>query len=171
MTDTDTAKQHLDAGIDAFVSNDIETSVTRFSEALEADPGFAMAYVSRAAANMRLERPEEALSDLNQAIGLTPDHARAYHLRGLAHVKLEDNEKALQDFDNAIQLDPEYGAAYYSRSMIYGDMGMSMASFEDIQMYTHLTEKRLQEFSNENNIWRSEHLRVEEAGAADVMNR
>lgn len=171
MADQYTAKERLDQGIDAFVSNDIETSVARFSEALDADPEFQMAHVSRAAAYMRLERPEDALADLDRAIELAPDHARAYHLRGLAHVKLEDNEKALQDFDKAIELNPEYGPAFYSRSMIYDDMGMGNASFEDIQMYTHLTEKRIQEFSNENNIWRSEHLRVEEAGAADVMNR
>ncbi|MFP4532185.1 MAG: hypothetical protein ACLFNS_05840 [Desulfobacterales bacterium] len=30
-------------------------------------------------------------------------------------------------------------------------------------------EKRLEEFANENNIWRSAHMAVEEAGAADVM--
>jgi len=40
---------------------------------------------------------------------------------------------------------------------------------EDLKMFKFLTEKPLEEFANENNIWRSAHLAVEDAGAADVM--
>jgi hypothetical protein len=36
-------------------------------------------------------------------------------------------------------------------------------------MFSHLTEKRIEEFANEHNVWRSAHLAVEEEGLTDVM--
>jgi hypothetical protein len=38
-------------------------------------------------------------------------------------------------------------------------------------MATHLTEVNIETFANQNNIWRSHHLKVEGMGAADPMDR
>jgi hypothetical protein len=38
-------------------------------------------------------------------------------------------------------------------------------------MVTHLTEYNIQSFADENNIWRSQHLKLEQTGVADVMDR
>jgi hypothetical protein len=40
-------------------------------------------------------------------------------------------------------------------------MGRPEQATEDIRMVTHLTELNIESFSNENNVWRSQQLRLE----------
>ena len=155
----------------AFVNNDFATAVDRFTEAIEEEPESALAHVSRGAAFARLERQEDSIRDFDKAIELKPDYARAYHLRGLEYEKSGDHEKALKDFDKAIGLDPEYGAAYYSRSAVHAKTGNEELAQEDIEAVTMLTERNVNAFANENNVWRSHHLKLEAEGVADVMDR
>ncbi len=171
MNDTQAIQTTFDEGVHAFVQNDIDTSVEKFSRVIEEDANYRLAHVSRGAAYLRLERVDDALADFDRAVEIDPSHAKAYHLRGLAYAKQGKNEQALENFNRAIELDPEYGAAYYSRSTIQSHLGHHDAAFDDIQMYTALTEQNVQAFANENNIWRSQHLRVESDGAADPMYR
>jgi hypothetical protein len=43
---------------------------------------------------------------------------------------------------------------------------------EDIEMVTHLTNVNIETFARENNIWRSQHLKLEETGdLTDVVDR
>jgi hypothetical protein len=50
-------------------------------------------------------------------------------------------------------------------------MGHTDLASEDIEMVTHLTNKEIETFANENNVWRSQHLRLEEMEVADVFDR
>ncbi|UCF93388.1 MAG: tetratricopeptide repeat protein [Desulfobacterales bacterium] len=102
---------------------------------------------------------------------MAPQYAKAYHLRGLAHEKAGDCARALQDFDQAVDLDPEYGAAYYSRANLRTKMGQTDLATEDIEMVTHLTELEIERFSNDNNVWRSQQLRLEALDPDLVMER
>ena len=71
-----------------------------------------------------------------------------------------------------IDLDPEYGAAYYSRANLHFNMGNEDRAMEDVEMVTHLTNVNIETFANEKNIWRSQHLKLEEtADLTDVMDR
>ena len=108
-----------------------------------------------------MNRLEEALDDFNRAIGIDPDYARAFHLRGLVAEKQGADARALEDFSRAIDIDPEYGAAYHSRATLHTKMGHEDLAVEDIAMVQHLTNKNIETVANENNIWRSQHLRLE----------
>jgi tetratricopeptide (TPR) repeat protein len=169
MADKNTMETLFEEGVRAFVSGEFEKSESRFSRLIETEPRFSLAYVSRGAARLRLEKLSQAIEDFDTAVGLNPDSPRAFHLRGLARERLGAGQSALEDLDRAIELDPEYGAAYHSRSAVLSRMGREDAAFEDMKAYTHITEKKLREFANEHNIWQSRHLAVEEAGLADVM--
>ena len=92
-------------------------------------------------------------------------------LRGLVFEKTGDDPGALGAFNRAVDLDPEYGAAYYSRATLHTKMGREDLAAEDMQMVTHLTNVNIETFANENNIWRSHQLRLEEMDAADPMDR
>lgn len=72
-----------------------------------------------------------------------------------------DSDKALADFTRALDIDPEYGAAYYSRATLLTKMGQEDEAAEDMRMVTHLTNVNLENFANDNNIWRSRHMQVE----------
>lgn len=161
----------FDRGVKDFVENHIGRSIEAFTAVIARDPRHRLAYSSRGVAYLRMERVREAIEDFNHAIELDPGHARSYHLRGLAFEKLGDLDQAVANFNEAIRFDPEYGAAYYSRSTLLSMMGNIDQAFEDLQMYTSLTEKNLSEYMSENNIWHSRQLNLEETGAADVMDR
>jgi tetratricopeptide (TPR) repeat protein len=171
MTHNNSLNEAFERGMNAFVNDNFSESVEEFTRAIEIDPDFALTYVSRGAALMKMQRIEESIADFDHAIELDPDYPKTYHLRGLARVEVEDHEGALEDFGNAIDLDPDYGPAYYSRATLQIKLGREDLATEDIEMVNVLTEMNTQEFANENNIWRSHHLRLEEMGAADPMNR
>ena len=142
-----------------------------FTDVINHDPSSALAYLSRGAAYTRLERTDDSISDFTKAIELKPDYARAFHLRGLEFEKKGDSEKALRDFNRALELDPDYGAAYFSRAASHSKAGHEDLAKEDIEMVTMLTERNINEFANENNIWRSHQLKLEADDIADVMDR
>jgi Tfp pilus assembly protein PilF len=165
------AQKHFQEGMAEFVGRNYETCIDALSKTLELDPDFILARLSRGAAYLRMEKTEEAGADFDRVIESDPDHARAYHLRGLALEKSGDDRAALNNFSHAIELDPEYGAAYYSRATLHIKMGQEDLAAEDMQMVTHLTNLNIETFANENNIWRSHQLRLEEMDAADPMDR
>jgi len=148
-------------GMHEFLNNNFERSIEILSEAAELDPLRTLTFVSRGSAYLKLNRLEEALADFNHAIDLDPSYARAFHLKGLVKEKQGDDSGALDDFNRAIEINPEYGAAFNSRATLHTKMGHEDLAVEDIVMVQHLTNKNIETFANENNIWRSQHLKLE----------
>jgi tetratricopeptide (TPR) repeat protein len=150
-------------GMLEFLNNNWERSIELLSEAAELDPARKLTFVSRGSAFLKQDRVEEALADFSHAIELDPEYARAFHLRGLAEEKAGDDTAALNDFNRAIEIDPEYGVAYHSRATLHTKMGHEDQAMEDIAMVQHLTNRNLETFANESNVWRSQQMRVEAA--------
>ena len=171
MKNNDIKNEAFRRGMDAFVDNNFSESVEEFTKVIEIDPEFRLAYVSRGAALMKMDRNKEAIADFDQAIELDPNHPKAFYLRGLARTERGDHEGALTDFGNAIDLNPDYGPAYYSRAALQLELGREDLAANDIQMVQVLTEMNTQTFANDNNIWRSQHLRLEEMGVVNPMER
>jgi tetratricopeptide (TPR) repeat protein len=161
MSDIDKAQNKFEEGMADFVSQNFGESIELLSQAIELNPAFALAFKSRGAAYLRLNKTQEAIADFNTVVEMDPDNARAYHLRGLAYEKFGDNDKALDDFNRALALKSNYGAVYYSRASLNNKMGRTEQATEDIRMVTHLTEVNIETIANDNNIWRSQHLRLE----------
>lgn len=171
MPKSDNAREHFQKAMEEFVGQNYEDSIDAFTRAIEIDPELKLAVMSRGSAYFKLDRFEEARRDFDRVVEIDPNNARAFHLRGLVHDKTGDHQSALADFDSAIAIDPAYGAAYYSRANLHSKMGSADLATEDIQMATHLTEVNIEKFANENNVWRSQQLRVEDMGGADPMVR
>ena len=161
MSTNHAAQKMFEEGMVEFKNNNYGQSIERLSQAIALDPEFTLAFKSRGAAYLRLDKAGEAIADFSSVVALKPGNARAYHLRGLAHEKSGDNDKALADFNKALELAPNYGAAYFSRANLYSKLGDSELATEDIRMVTHLTEVNIETFANDNNVWRSQQLRLE----------
>jgi tetratricopeptide (TPR) repeat protein len=149
-------------GMYAFVNENYENSIALFIQAAEIKPDNKLVFVSKGAAHLKLDRAEEALIDINRAIEIDENYAKAYHIRGLINEKIGNDDEALSDFTHAIDLDPEYGAAYNSRATLHAKMGNEDLATEDIMVIQSLTNIILETFANENNVWRSQQLRVEQ---------
>jgi len=161
MSDNNEAQKKFEDGMAEFVNHDYGQSIEHLSQAIELDPAFTLAFKSRGAAYLRLDKAAQAIADFNAVLELDPANARAYHLRGLAYEQTGENDKALDDFNRALDLKADYGAVYYSRANLNNKMGRVEQATEDIRMVTHLTEVNIETCSNANNIWRSQQLRLE----------
>jgi tetratricopeptide (TPR) repeat protein len=161
MSDNIDAQKKFEEGMADFVDHQYEQCLKHLSRAIELDPAFTLAFKSRGAAHLRLDKADEAIADFSAVVDLDPGNARAYHLRGLAYEKIGDNEKALSDFNRAIEIKSDYGAVYFSRANLNKKMGRAEQAADDIRMVTHLTEVNIETFSNDNNVWRSQQLRLE----------
>ena len=168
MSINNLAREKFEEGMTDFVGRNYGRSIDLLSQAIELDPRFTLALKSRSAAYLKLDKVREAIADMNAVIELAPENARAYHMRGLAFDKSGDFDRALEDFGQALKLYPDYGAAYYSRASLHNKMGHSDLAGEDIQMVTRLSEVNIESFANENNVWRSRHLRLESMYDDDI---
>jgi tetratricopeptide (TPR) repeat protein len=84
---------------------DSDLAIARF-------PGMGEAFVNRGAALLNLNRPQDALTDLNKAITIGLDKVHlAYYNRGLAKEKLNDPRGAFADYKKALDLDPTFTTA------------------------------------------------------------
>ncbi len=163
MREKKSANDLFQAGMTAFANNDFEKTVELFTRTIDQDPENKLAFVSRGAAYLKQNLLDQARNDFDRAIAIDPDYARAYHMRGLASEKQRDDAAALADFNRAIELDPEYGAAYYSRATIHAKLDDTEKAQEDIEMVTHLGNRNMESFMNDNNVWQTQHMHLEDA--------
>jgi tetratricopeptide (TPR) repeat protein len=161
MSDHKDVNHVYNDGMYEFINNNFEKSIEILSAAAKLDPGRKLTFVSRGSAYLKLNQLDKAMEDFNQAIEIDPEYARAFHLRGLVEEKRGADDRALDDFNRAIDIDPEYGVAYHSRATLHTKMGREDLAVDDIAMVQHLSNKNIETFANDNNIWRSQHLRLE----------
>ncbi len=150
------------------MNNKLGVSLDLLHEILNADSEDRLARLARGSVYLKMGHTENAAGDFSKAIELNPNHPKAYHLRGLAREMADENEHALADFGKAIDIDPDYGAAYYSRATLLTKMGREDDAAEDMKMVTHLTNLNLENFANDNNVWRSRQLQLEEMLKTEV---
>jgi tetratricopeptide (TPR) repeat protein len=146
-----------------FMKENFGVSIDLLNDILAEDHDDKLALMARGSTYLKMDNIQNAIEDYDRVILTDPNYAKAYHLRGLAREKAGDDENALDDFNQALTLDPQYGAAYYSRATLLNKMGRHDAAAEDMQMVAHLTELNVESHANENNVWRSRQLQVEDA--------
>jgi len=94
-------------GNEAFVDDDYELAVKKYSEAIELNAYDAEFYLKRAAAYMKLENYQAAVADTSSAASLQPTNCKAHTRKGMALFHLEDFKAAKQAFLDALELDKE----------------------------------------------------------------
>lgn len=107
-------EESKEKGNTAFKAKDYEAAVTHYTEGIENDPFnkniVGTLYANRAAANLKLKRHKEAISDCDKAIEINDGYAKAYLRRGEIRMEIGEYEEASRDFNKAHQLDPSLGA-------------------------------------------------------------
>jgi tetratricopeptide (TPR) repeat protein len=98
---------------------DYDKAIEEFEQAIQLDPGNALAYVGRGEACLGKEAYDKAITAFDNAIRFDPNNAAYYCNRGLAWLGKEACDKAITDFDNAIRLDPNNAAYYCDRGLAW----------------------------------------------------
>jgi tetratricopeptide (TPR) repeat protein len=136
-------------------------SIDLLNELIDTDPDDKLALLARGSVYLKIGNTENAIGDFSRTLQIDSSHPKAYHLRGLAREMAGDDDEALKDFNKAIDIDSEYGAAYYSRATLLTKMGQEDLALEDMKMVNHLSNRNIESFANENNLWRSRQLQTE----------
>lgn len=86
---------------------------------------------NRAAAYLQLDRPEDALPDLEIALARIPEDGFTAVLAGSAYLDLDRAAEAVAAFDAAVRAEPAYASAWIGRSAAFVELGMSTLAIED----------------------------------------
>ena len=144
-----------------FMKDKFGISIDLLNEIIDMDPDDKLALLARGSVYLKMGNTENAIGDFSRTLQIDSKHPRAYHLRGLAREMAGDDDEALKDLNKAIDIDSEYGAAYYSRATLLTKMGREDSALEDIKRVSYLSNRNIESFANENNVWRSRHLQME----------
>jgi tetratricopeptide (TPR) repeat protein len=121
-------RSDLKSGIDALRRHDDAQAVAFFTSAIDSGDlsraNLALAYYYRGAEYLKLDRPDEAIADLDRAIGMEPRRfPAAYSDRGIAYRRKGDYGKAIADYGEAIRLWPHWHDWYLNRGIAHAANG------------------------------------------------
>ena len=162
MNEDTTINDNVSRALNAYAREHYQESIRLFDSVLSVNQDHRLSLLSRGSAYLKSNRLDKALMDFDRVVTLYPAYARAYHLRGVVKATRGDDLEALKDFDKAIELDAAYGAAYASRGAVHQRLGHRELAAEDMTMVTNLTQVNLEAYNIENNVWQTQHMRVED---------
>jgi tetratricopeptide (TPR) repeat protein len=110
-------------------------------------PGAGRIYYNRGTEWLKLDRPDQAIPDLQRATQLTPKLSAAFGNLGQAYAAVKKYELAIAAFSRAIELDRQLAAPmnykhYYGRAIALEAQGQITAAAADYQVSCRLNGKR-----------------------------
>ncbi|KAJ2995748.1 cytochrome c oxidase subunit 1 [Globomyces sp. JEL0801] len=111
-----------------------------FNVAIQLDPKFFDAYLTRASFNHSNGRFGKAIEDCDEALYIEPTSIAAHILRGTCKSKLDQQTHAILDFSKAISIDKTSHFAYYNRALAYQCAKDFIAAIRDYSIVILLTE-------------------------------
>ncbi len=105
-----------------YKNGDYQGAITEYTQAIQLNPGDALAFCCRGVAYYRLGYAANAMSDYNHSIKLDPNLSMAYYRRGFLHYISKDYLSAIDDYNKSIALQPDFALAYSNRSYAYRDL-------------------------------------------------
>jgi tetratricopeptide (TPR) repeat protein len=128
-----TAQEHFER---AYASEDIETKIAEYDEAIRLNPDYSEAFNNRGNDRRAQGDLAGASADYDEPIRLDPGNAAAFNNRGTARYDRGDLAGAIADYDEAIRLDPGDATALYNRGNVRrvdGDLAGAIADFEAVR--------------------------------------
>lgn len=133
---------YYNRGLARFDLEDYEGAVSDYDQSLIHSPALPNArkadiYNDQAVAYLALNRPQQALADLNQALELNQADSRAYFNRACCHHQMGNWEASLKDYDRLLAVNPDYPQAFFNRAILHQQMGHTQAAIADLSQAAH----------------------------------
>ncbi len=116
-----TLQELWQAGELAFESNDVETALRHFNQALEMDPDQPRTWNYLGGVHFVKGDYLKSLLHFKQAYSLNPGDARACNNIGTAYEHLDQFDKAEQFYLRAIEIDGGYAVPYRNLGVLYAE--------------------------------------------------
>ncbi len=108
----DNARLLLNVGLWEKGNRLLDPSVLTFTQAIQCDPGFAMAWYQLGDAHLAQGREAEALHDQREAVRLDPDNFQYHHHLAYLLFKTHQVEEAQVQWEETIRLNPSFPEPY-----------------------------------------------------------
>lgn len=132
LKETKGAYEDLDKGYEALLKGKVEKAYKLAESGIDIEPREAHLYNLKGKAELKMDRPYDALRSFNKAIALNNHYFDFYLQRGLLEEKLGDDAAAKRDLARSQELLPS-AEAYYSLGEIAlraGDRHAALANFQ-----------------------------------------
>ena len=100
------AAEHFAAGEKHFKNADYESAIAELSKAIELVQNNIDYYLRRAMTWTKLQKPQDAISDLDEVIKMNPGLDYVYNLKGVCCRAVKDYKRAVEAYEKAIELNP-----------------------------------------------------------------
>jgi tetratricopeptide (TPR) repeat protein len=130
-TDPTAADIYFYIGESLRYQNRLGEALEQFNQAIDANPGFAPAYLARARVQQVLTPRTDVRADLMKAVETDPNFAEARLARAAYWLKAGEVESALEDLDSAVTLIPDSPLLYAYRAEARLQNGQSAAALDD----------------------------------------
>jgi suppressor of G2 allele of SKP1 len=106
VSKVDQAKQIISEANAAFVDEEFQKALTKFTEAIALDGSNSEYYSKRSHCHFQMENYTDSIADAKKAIELDTNNAKAYFRKGMAAFSLDEFETAKAAFTKAQELAP-----------------------------------------------------------------
>ena len=111
----------------------LDSSVVMYTSSLAINPNSGRTYYNRAVALVRLQRPQEALADLDRAQALLGSaNVNLHPTRGDAYLQLQRYREAASEYDRAIERGARDAMIYNNRGIARWNLGDQAGAEADI---------------------------------------
>ena len=118
-------------GVVYYKMGEYQKATKDFSQAIQLNPRYALAYYNRGNAYNAAGDLDRSLADFNRSIEINPDYANAYNNRGRIKLQKKQAKASINDFDRALQIDPRYTLAFCNRGKARLSIGDGAGSVKD----------------------------------------
>jgi len=140
LVQAQTAKQFFRAGEDFARANNYQDAIAQYTKAIELDPDYEKAYVSRALAYSRTGEHKSAAEDYDRALVFDEKDEELYYLSGKEWYEDGNYQFALMKLTSAINLKKNFLEAYQVRQAVYVALEQYEKALEDCQRCLKLKE-------------------------------
>jgi len=137
------AKSFFKAGDKFFEVNQYEDAIQQYTKAIEIDPEYVKAYVTRAAVYEKQEMFVEAAEDYERALVFMTKDEVIHFSAGKAYYKSGELGKALAKLSEAIRRKSNYLEAYQVRVEVYMGLSRYDAALEDCKKALKIKENEI----------------------------
>lgn len=137
-------------------------ALENYNKALELDPKYVLAIMSRAKLCGDMGDVAGGLLDCERALAIAPKDDRIYYIRSLLRIVSGDMKRALKDIDRAIELRPDHYNYYFNKAGIFKELGQRKLAMGCYEKTLELNPRFSLAYLNRGDVFRD----LENVGAA-----
>jgi tetratricopeptide (TPR) repeat protein len=150
------AQQCINNGIELLDLKEFDMAIEEFDEAIQLNPGSAMAFYKRGWCWVWKFNNDKAIADFTQSIRLDPTNAKAYRERAMIWKLKSEHDRAIQDYDKAIRLDPSDSRAWSGRGNAWEEKHDYERALSDYDEAVRLNPEDGANYHSRGSLWESQ---------------